>query len=119
MLQATTHDPNYADPHEVADYAATLTEAYLQCRETGHNWTPWTAYPIKGGYERALRCVSCQTKRWETLDSYGGKVKGHYEYPDDYLHEGLGRIVGDGRNALRLESVTRVMTEAPPGASGE
>lgn len=116
MLQATVPNAtDYADAHEVAEFASTLVMAYLLCRELGHNWRPWTAYPANGGYERALRCDRCSTERWETLTSTGAKVKGHYSYPEGYLHEGLGRIVGDGRDALRLESLSRSITDAPKG----
>ena len=118
MLQATTtSEPNYADVHEVAEFASTLTIAYLLCRELGHNWRPWTARSINGGYERALRCTRCHTERWEVLSSTGAKIKGHYVYPEDYLHAGLGRIVGDGRDALRLESLTRAITDSEERAS--
>lgn len=111
MLQATAPEPGYADPFEVAEFASGLTISYLLCRELGHNWRPWTARAIKGGFERALRCTRCHTERWETLSSTGAKIKGHYVYPEDYLHEGLGRIVGDGRDALRLESLSRAITD--------
>ena len=113
MLQATVHEPAYADPHEVADFASTLPVSYLHCRDVGHNWQDWTAHKIPGGFERAFMCSSCKTQRWEVLTLTGAKVKGHYVYPDDYLLQGLGRIVGDGRDALRLESVSRVATDKP------
>ena len=131
MLQATAHKDDarpgylrlaetaistnydYADPAEVAVFARDLSNSYLQCRELSHNWKPWTAYAKNGGYERALRCTRCRTERWEVLTSTGAKVSGHYVYPDGYLHEGLGRIVGDGRDALRLESLTRTLVDAP------
>lgn len=113
MLQAATQAPHYADAHEVADFARTLDAAFLACREIGHNWERWTARAINGGYERALMCTRCATQRWEVLTSTGAKVKGHYVYPEDYLHEGLGRIVGDGRDALRLESLSRDIADNP------
>lgn len=108
MLQATT-DPSYADAHEVAEFASGLAISWLHCRELGHNWRPWTAAAKNGGFERALRCTRCRTERWEILTSTGAKVRGHYVYPDGYLHEGLGRIVGDGRDVLRLESLSRAI----------
>lgn len=103
-------EDGYADADEVADFARGLLISWLLCRELGHNWRPWNAYAIDGGYERALRCTRCKTERWETLTSTGAKMSSRYVYPDGYLHEGLGRIVGDGRDALRLESLTRAIT---------
>lgn len=108
----------YADPAEVAVFARDLPVDFLLCRELSHNWRPWTAYAKNGGYERALMCSRCHTQRWEVLTSTGAKVSGHYVYPDGYLHEGLGRIVGNGRDALRLESLTRALVDAP-GAEGD
>ena len=35
----------------------------------------------------------------------------HYEYPDGYLTDNIGRIVGEGRGLLRLESIMRVLPD--------
>lgn len=103
----------YADPGEVADFAAELPISHLHCRELGHNWKPWVARIAEdGGFERALRCTRCRAERWQSLTRGGSIVSSHYVYPDGYIHEGLGRIVGDGRDALRLESLTRALDEA-------
>jgi hypothetical protein len=37
----------------------------------------------------------------------GVVLTNQYIHPDGYLMTGLGRIVGDGRGVLRLESITR------------
>lgn len=101
----------YADPSEVADFAASLSESFLQCRELGHNWKPWTVrwLPEEVHYERALKCSRCHTERWQALTDRGAVLSGHYVYPDGYVVQGLGRIVGEGRDALRLESLTRAL----------
>lgn len=117
MATRTKHEPNtrtrdgYADAGEVADFAQALPISHLLCREMGHNWKPWVAHWNSENryYERALRCTRCRTERWQTLSSTGAVLGGHYKYPDGYVHEGLGRIVGEGRDALRLESITRAL----------
>ena len=92
------------------EFAAGLSVSYLQCRELGHNWRPWVARndTEHNCFERALRCTRCRTKRWEAI-SYSGASSDDYEYPEHYLTDGIGRIVGEGRDALRLESLTRVL----------
>lgn len=101
----------YADPHEVAEFAQGLSISHLHCRELGHNWRPHAARRAEdgGSFERVLRCVRCKTLRIQVLSIYGAVVSSHYEYPDGYISKGLGRIVGDGRDRLRLETTMRMM----------
>lgn len=101
-----------ADRAEVAGFANGLSISHLHCRELGHNWRPWVArYDEEhNAYERALRCTRCRTERWETIGLSGAKLGSHYKYPDGYVAPaGLGRIVGEGRDALRLESLQRAL----------
>lgn len=103
--------PEFADPHEVADFAAGLELDWLYCRTYQHNWKPWTAHwsDHEGCYEVSIRCNRCTTRRIQRMSDKGAVLSSHYEYPEGYLHEGMGRIAGEGRDALRLESVTRVV----------
>jgi hypothetical protein len=109
-----------ADRHEVEGFAQGLSISHLQCRELGHNWRPWVARrdPEHNAYERALRCTRCRTERWETIGLTGVKLGAHYKYPDNYTAPaGMGRIVGEGRDALRLESLTRSLVQVEAGPS--
>lgn len=95
---------------EVESFAKGMRISHLQCRELGHNWRPWVArYDTEhNAYERALRCTRCRTERWETIGLSGAKLGSRYVYPEGYTApDGMGRIVGEGRDALRLESLTR------------
>ena len=95
---------------EVQDFAESLPERFLHCRELGHNWRPYTAgRHHDGGFERVLRCVRCKTKRVQEITNRGIVMVNRYEHPDGYLSNGLGRIVGDGRGLLRLESLKRLV----------
>ena len=103
--------PEFADPHEVADFAANLEDNWLFCRTYQHNWKPWSAHwsGELSCYEVKIRCNRCTTKRVQRMSDKGQVLASHYEYPDGYLHEGMGRIAGEARDMLRLESVTRVI----------
>lgn len=104
--------PLYADPDEVAAFAEGLPEGFLYCRELGHNWRPHTAGKYKdGGFERTLKCPRCRTEKHQEITSWGVILRVHYTHPDGYLHKGMGRIVGDGRGMMRLESIKRTMAK--------
>lgn len=107
-----TSDAPGADAAAVAEFAANLPERFLYCREMGHNWKPYSAGRFKdGGFERVLRCTRCHTRRIQELTAWGAVTRSRYEHPDGYLSEGLGRIVGDGRDALRLASLARIVAK--------
>lgn len=101
----------HASSAEVAAWASNLSEAFLLCREIGHKWNPHTAAwrSEQRCYERSLRCTRCRTRRLQLLTSYGAVISSQYIYPDGYQHKGFGRVIGDGRDALRLESIQRLV----------
>ncbi len=105
----------YALRGEVERFAQTLTDKFLACRELGHNWMPRTAVLTKDNhYDRVLRCSRCRTERHQTISRKGEILTSQYHYRQGYQAQGLGRVVGDGRAALRLESIFRTM---PNGGS--
>lgn len=114
------HNPatgmKFAEVGEVGIFASNLSDNYLLCREMGHNWRPWAAQwnPEEHCFDRVLRCTRCKTKREQSLSSSGSVVTSHYEYPEGYQHKGFGRISGEGRDRLRLESVTRAIGDRAP-----
>lgn len=104
----------YADPHEVADFAADLSDRFLECRDTGHIWKRLSArwYPHLGEYRRVHRCRGCRSERTQRLSDKGAVLSTTIDYTEGYLATGLGRIVGDGRDLLRLETMGRFAEEA-------
>lgn len=112
LSEEAQRDLGYASREDVEEFAGKLSISFLQCRELGHIWKPWGAKFDEEHkvFERSLRCPRCKTKRMETLSLRGAKLKSHYEYPEGYTTDGLGRIVGEGRDALRVESITRTLT---------
>lgn len=108
----------YADLGDVKAFAESLPERFLHCREMGHNWRPWSAGRFAdGGYERILRCSRCRSKRFQNISGSGVILKSHYEWAEGYLSQGLGRIVGEGRGVLRLESIERLVTKTEEDAA--
>jgi len=82
------------------------------CRDMGHTWRPYKAKYLsdENAYERILRCGRCKTERAQTLSMSGLILTGHYDYPDGYqAPAGTGRIDGEGRGYLRLESTLRII----------
>lgn len=106
-----TRPPEYADPDDVREWAHGLSQSYLLCRELGHNWRPHTARWVTEDqcFERSLRCTRCKTERRQVLSSRGAVASSHYVYPDGYQTHQMGRIAGDSRDALRLESINRTL----------
>lgn len=109
----------YADLGEVEDFAKDLPDEYLLCRSLGHNWPPGGRVgrirlegTRKMGWVQELVCKRCGTARRMELDDRGMILSSGYTHPKGYLLEGLGRIVGDGRGALRLQSLKRVSKKA-------
>lgn len=111
MAQRDATAQQFADPEDVAAAARHMTQAQLECRSLGHNWRPleaeWSA--ADNAYDVSNRCVRCRTVRVMLWNARGHVISSHYEYPDGYLMVGLGRVVGEGRDALRLESVGRFL----------
>lgn len=100
--------PNMSDADEVREWADTLPDKYLQCRDLGHNWRPYDVRRHRdGGFERVHRCTSCRGRRYQHLTSDGMILGSRLDYPDGYLHSGQGRITGNSRGALRLASMVR------------
>jgi hypothetical protein len=95
-------------------FAHSLSERQLHCRELGHNWRPLTAtYDRKARcYDRRLRCATCRTERVQVLSSRGEVLSNRYDYPKGYLasnvdeHPGIGAM----RATFRLEAVTRFLS---------
>lgn len=100
----------WADLSEVEHFANDLPEEFLLCREMGHRWLPYqAALNHDGTYHRALRCPRCKTRKEQEISSRGAILATHYKHPEGYLHEGMGRIAGDGRGVLRLAAIQRTI----------
>lgn len=101
--------PSAADTSEVERQAKKWSTATLECRSYGHLWRPSTAqhFPKLRYWYVVRKCGRCTTERHEELDEYGRVFSKWYRYAEGYLTENLGRITGDGRGVLRLQTVLR------------
>lgn len=107
---------DYAKPRDVQEFAEGLRQQFLLCRTYGHSFAPFTVQVANTVgrrsvyYEQVLRC-KCRTKRRLLLSRTGAVISSSYDYTEapGYLMHGLGRVVGEGRDVLRLESVTRLI----------
>jgi hypothetical protein len=89
-----------------------MTLEHLQCRDFNHSWRPYTASRHTNGLiERQLRCSRCRTIKVQTLNRWGHVVAGRYDYADGYVIKGLGRIIGEEKDHLRLASINKILTD--------
>jgi hypothetical protein len=100
-----------------AAWGEELPDSYLQCRDLGHLWRPYTASweSQERAYRRVLVCTRCTTERTQWVSANGHISHGNaYAYPDGYsAPAGTGRMDGGARDALRLQSVLRMVEAAP------
>ena len=90
--------------------------SFLECRTLGHTWQSYTAREgegKRGEIRVVVYCPRCTSKKFMDIGPRGNIVRQWIDYPDGYLSEGLGRIVGDERNVLRMEMIHRVYQVSP------
>jgi hypothetical protein len=96
---------------EATDWAASLEQHLLHCRELGHSWDNYTAaYDAKSrSYHRTLMCASCHTQRTQVLDSTGEVIRNSYSYVEGYLAKGHFDYAGHKvpRSTFRLVALRR------------
>lgn len=101
------------DEPSADEWAQTLPDRFILCRDMGHIWRPFTARLGPGNtYERTLRCSRCKTERQQTLSSGGVVLSGHYTYEPGYrAPSSVGFLSRDARSTLRLESTLRLLSK--------
>jgi hypothetical protein len=97
---------------EIIKWADHLPEAYLECRDLGHDPRPFTAkwFPRERVYVRVLKCSRCHVPRTQTLSETGHVLSSHYGYEQvhGYLApSGTGRLTADDRARIRLITVLK------------
>lgn len=113
-LKAVPDNAADARHGHIQEFIENLPDKFLQCREMGHNWGPYTAFRYKdGGFQRTLICSRCKMRKVQDLTSRG-MLTGSTTYlpPDGYRIKGLGQLAGEERGLLRMESVGRVIKKA-------
>lgn len=108
----TTRDTPVA-PVSVHDAVQHMELSHIQCRDFGHSWRPFTArwLPSFNQYESQLICQRCNTVRTRFLSRTGANLSTNYDYADGYTVKGLGRLSGEDRDVIRLQSIQAVLVE--------
>jgi len=96
---------------DLDDALGKMNADYIQCRDFGHSWRPFTArwMQSENAYESQLKCTRCTTVRTRWLSRTGEQLTGQYNYADGYLVKGMGRLTGTDRDKVRLRSILAVI----------
>ena len=103
-------------PAETLKLAEAWSDSQIQCRLDGHGgkWLPQRADHVTLGrvsyIYRVRRCSNCNVQKHEEVSDQTGEVYARwydYSLAENYRIEGLGRIVGSARDALRLAELYR------------
>lgn len=98
---------------DAEDYLGSAKNQYIYCRTWGHrDMRDYIARPVRMednpavSYEVIQRC-KCRVKRVMLLDSRARVVRVNYDYTEapGYLVEGVGRMVGEAKDRLRLHLI--------------
>lgn len=101
--------PKSPSRKQLETFALNLTDEYLYCRRYGHSWHPRSATKLKHWYEATVYCTRCTAERVEVISLNGEVLRRSMRYPTGYLAVGIGRIIGDSKNYLRIEAIERHM----------
>jgi hypothetical protein len=85
-----------------------------ECRSWRHQWRPYRAWKIKGGYEEQRQCVQCGSLVVRLLDARGYQISRRIIYADGYLVKGMGRLTEDAQAELRLAGVRELAKREQP-----
>lgn len=106
-----SNGPVYASPEAVEQKLAEWDDNVLTCRTFGHNFEASTATQNKRlKYWRLIRkCARCRAEKVMEVSFRGQVYSSFIDYTptDGYLASGLGRIIGDAKDVVRLAAITR------------
>jgi len=110
-LQPVGEAPKGTHEFDLAAAVKRMDLGFLQCRDFGHSWRPFTArwMPQDNCYESQLQCQRCKTVRTRFLSRRGEQLSGGYDYAEGYLVKGMGRLTGTDRDSIRLASIQAVL----------
>lgn len=99
----------WATRAEAAAAARRWDTQQLECRTNNHAWafTSLTSNETLGFFHEVSTCSRCGTVKHKEMSTRGAVFSSWYAHPEGYLSEGIGRIAGDARDALRIELVNR------------
>lgn len=80
-------------------------DAFLSCRDLGHQWKVAGYFRQSGEIQRQLRCPQCNTTSTDHWRATGERLGRRYSYAEGYQIRGSG---GVDRAAIRRETLSRV-----------
>lgn len=98
-----------AEEIDVDTFVQGLPAKYLACRRLGHPWRHHTVQRDRSGFTEVLRCVSCGTKRLDTLNLHGHVIARSYDYAEGYQAKNVTGGIMQARDVFRLEALTRLV----------
>lgn len=91
-----------------------IPDEFLLCRDLGHAWAPFDVKISRkyGEIHRVLQCRSCPTQRTQILSMDGSIMRSKYEYPENYVLTGVGRLSSADRAHVRVMSTNTMKASA-------
>lgn len=101
--------PKFADARDVQRIAPQWTDEQIECRDLGHHWRPSDVTHIARlrYYRVSHECVRCGMVRIREMAETGHVYASTYIYPEGYLVQGMGRVAGDAKDAVRIAAIKR------------
>lgn len=113
---------------QVQTAAAGWADAVLQCRTLGHSWAQSNAVHVRRlrYWQVTYACTrECGVIKYQEWSERGVPFASWMIYPKDedgnelYLAEGIGRVAGETKGALRIESVMRAGFDERTGRASD
>jgi hypothetical protein len=97
----------FASPEDVEGQIEHWSSGVVMCRTYGHLWQPKSATwnPRWRIYFTEQQCPRCGCVRNSELTEHGAQLATWITYAEGYLTKGMGRVVGDARDVVRLAAV--------------
>jgi hypothetical protein len=109
-----------ASVSEAQELAAEWAPGVLECRAYGHQWRPSRVIynKVDRFYAIYQTCPRCEkAERYQEMTTTGRVVASYIHYEPGYLAVGVGPIVGEAKDAVRVAAVVRVYQVEQPTAA--
>lgn len=114
-LRVVKDQVSAAPLHAVEAQLKVWSDQIVMCRAYGHDFKPYSVQPNpKLGYFKVVRLCHCKAEHHSEVSIASGRVFSSwidYQHTDGYLLEGVGRVIGDGRDRVRLDAILRTFPQ--------
>lgn len=121
MTRSRRRVQRFAELADIERQVDLWTDAQIECRDLGHHWLPVDAIHVARlhFYRVSHGCARCGMVRIREMSESGHVYAQTYQYPDGYLAQGLGRIAGDAKDAIRVAAIRRAAVTEVKGKAKE